>query len=92
MCNLFALKDQQEGLYPFWVTLLKQVVLVVSLQGAHVQDVACKLQIHEGVDLLRVRTCTGAVKQTWEILCVVVKLQHTLNKMTLLGFLRQFET
>ena len=41
--DLYALKDQQEGLNPFWVTLLKQVVLVLPFQWAYVQDVACKL-------------------------------------------------
>ena len=90
VCNLYVLEDQQEVLYPFWVTLLEQVVLV-PLQWAHAQDVACKLQICGGVDLLSVRTHGGAVKQTREILGVVVKLQHALHKLTntLSGFLRR---
>ena len=81
MHHLYALEDQHEGLNPFWVTLLKQVVLVLPLQQAHSQDVECALKIHEGVDLLSMQNCTGAVKHIQEILDVVVELQNTLHKL-----------
>ena len=53
--NLYAFQDQQEGLNSFWVTLFKQVVLVLPLQRTHAQDVACKFRIREGLDLLRMQ-------------------------------------
>ena len=82
MRNLYALQYQQEGLDSFWVTLFKQVVLVLPLQRAHAQNVACKFCIHEGFYPLRMRTRTGAEEQTREILDVAVQLQHALNKLT----------
>ena len=78
--NLYALKEQQEGLNHFLVTLLKQVVLVLPLQQAHVQDVACKFRICEGLDLLCMPPCTRTVDQTREVINVNVQLQYALHK------------
>ena len=87
-----SLEDQQDGLNPFRVTLFKQVVLVLPLQRAHAQYVACKFCIREGLDLLRIQTCTRTVEQTLEVLNVTVQLQYSLHKLTnvnLVGLLEE---
>ena len=92
MHSLYALQDQQEGLNTYRVTLFKQVVLVLPLQQAHTQDVACKFRIREGLDLLCMKTHTRTVEQTLEVLNVTVQLQYSLHKLTnvnLVGLLEE---
>ena len=90
--DLYALEEKQEELNLFWATLLQEMVLALPLQLTHAQNVGCKLQISEGVDLLLMRIHAGGVAQTQEVLNVVVELYHMLHKLMTAHHVELLET